>query len=206
MSDPSTENEPTMEEILASIRKIISEDEPEAAEAVEEAPEEAPEAAPEAAAEEEEADEEPAAADEEEEAPLELTQMVDEDGTIVDLNAQNEEAEPEIAAPDDEGETEPEAEEPEVTLGDPAPAEEHEGLVSPKTALSGTAAISWLSDALDEGPQGPVAEGAGKTIEALVRETITPPLKAWLDAHLPGLVERIVRDEIKKMVKRAEYR
>ncbi len=80
-------------------------------------------------------------------------------------------------------------------------------MVSSETALSGTAAVSWSSDALDAEPRDSgAAAGADKTIEALVRECITPPLKAWLDAHLPGLVERIVRDEIKKMVKRAEYR
>ena len=35
---------------------------------------------------------------------------------------------------------------------------------------------------------------------------MSPHLKAWLDHHLPGLVERIVREEIKKLVKRAENR
>ncbi|MDH3969833.1 MAG: hypothetical protein OEU56_22700, partial [Rhodospirillales bacterium] len=43
MSDPSDQGEPTMEEILASIRKIISEDDPEAgAEEVSTAEEAAP--------------------------------------------------------------------------------------------------------------------------------------------------------------------
>ncbi len=193
MSDSSTENEPTMEEILASIRKIISEDQPKTA---------AGKAAGEAVAGRD-------AAAQDEEPPLELTQMVGEDGTIVDLKTRREEPEPEpepeIAAPDEEDEIEPEAEKPEVALGGPASAEGHEGRVSSETALSGTAALSRSSDALDAEPQDPAA-GADKTIEALVRETITPHLKAWLDAHLPGLVERIVRDEIKKTVKPAEHR
>jgi hypothetical protein len=33
---------------------------------------------------------------------------------------------------------------------------------------------------------------------------LTPELKAWLDANLAPLVEQIVREEIKKMVRRAE--
>lgn len=188
MSDRSNQDEPTMEEILASIRKIISEDEPAEAEAAEEAVEEA-------------------AADtvivrhnlaEDEEPPLELTRMVEEDGTIVDLRPQDQQPEPEVEAG---------TEEPKVARHDPAPSRTHEGLAPPGTAMSGVGAISWLNDALETKPQGPVAgASADKTIEALVREIITPHLKAWLDAHLPDLVERIVRDEVKKNVKAPDYR
>ena len=85
----------------------------------------------------------------------------------------------------------------------PAPV----ALVSAMTATLATDTISQLSDVLNaETAKMGGASAADKTLEALVRETISPHLKAWLDANLPDLVERIVRDEIKKMVKRAEYR
>jgi hypothetical protein len=42
----------------------------------------------------------------------------------------------------------------------------------------------------------------GITIEDLVREEIKPVLKAWLDTQLPSLVERVVRAEIKRVIDR----
>jgi cell pole-organizing protein PopZ len=44
----------------------------------------------------------------------------------------------------------------------------------------------------------------GPTIEDLVREGIRPLLKSWLDVHLPPLVERTVRQEIERIVGRAQ--
>ena len=43
---------------------------------------------------------------------------------------------------------------------------------------------------------------AGVTIEDLVREEVKPVLKAWLDSHLPSLVERVVRAEIGRVIDR----
>lgn len=43
----------------------------------------------------------------------------------------------------------------------------------------------------------------GPTIEDVVREEVRPLLKAWLDANLPPLVERLVRAEIERVVGRA---
>lgn len=42
----------------------------------------------------------------------------------------------------------------------------------------------------------------GVTIEDLVREEVKPVLKAWLDTHLPSLVERVVRAEIGRVIDR----
>ena len=85
MSDTKAQSEPTMEEILASIRRIISDDGPEVSAAPKAgAPEttETPAAAPVAA---------PAPLPETPKATpadvLELTQMVEEDGSVVDLAA-----------------------------------------------------------------------------------------------------------------------
>jgi cell pole-organizing protein PopZ len=44
----------------------------------------------------------------------------------------------------------------------------------------------------------------GVTIEDLVREEIKPVLKSWLDTHLPSLVERVVRAEIGRVVDRMQ--
>ena len=45
----------------------------------------------------------------------------------------------------------------------------------------------------------------GPTIEDLVRQGLRPLLKEWLDAHLPALVERLVRTEIERVVGRAMH-
>jgi len=38
-----------------------------------------------------------------------------------------------------------------------------------------------------------------RTLEDLVREMLRPLLKGWLDDNLPGIVERIVRQEIERV-------
>ena len=50
--------------------------------------------------------------------------------------------------------------------------------------------------------QAPVYR-SGPSIEDVVREELRPLLKAWLDQHLPPLVERLVRTEIERVVGRA---
>jgi uncharacterized protein len=39
----------------------------------------------------------------------------------------------------------------------------------------------------------------GRTLEDLVREMLRPLLKTWLDDNLPGMVERLVRAEIERV-------
>jgi uncharacterized protein len=41
-----------------------------------------------------------------------------------------------------------------------------------------------------------------RTLEDLVREMLKPMLKAWLDANLPDMVERLVRAEIERVSRR----
>jgi cell pole-organizing protein PopZ len=43
----------------------------------------------------------------------------------------------------------------------------------------------------------------GPTIEDMVRAELRPLLKQWLDTNLPGMVERLVRTEIERVVGRA---
>jgi uncharacterized protein len=46
----------------------------------------------------------------------------------------------------------------------------------------------------------------GRTLEDMVRELLRPHMKEWLDANLPRLVERLVRDEIARLVREAQER
>jgi cell pole-organizing protein PopZ len=42
--------------------------------------------------------------------------------------------------------------------------------------------------------------GADRTLEDVVRDLLRPLLQTWLDEHLPGIVERLVREEIARVV------
>ena len=88
---------------------------------------------------------------------------------------------------------------------EPEPLED--GLISDDTREAATASLTDL--AATAGIAGAAAQGqfaSGQTLEMLVRDALQPYLKSWLDENLAPLVERIVREEIQKMVKRAEYR
>ena len=215
MSDSNSQSEPTMEEILASIRRIISEDGAEGQE--EEAASEGGEEPAAPAAEEPE----PAAEAEAEAGGdvLDLTQMVEEDGSVVDLAKERENAQaaaaeaeetPEEAAAGAEEQAEAaevEAEAPEPTEEAEAPEQDDESLLSDPTRSSATASFAELAQAAgvhDVGGRLPL--GSGLTLEQLVRDALEPYLKSWLDDNLAALVERIVREEVQKLVKRAEYR
>ena len=172
-----------MEEILASIRRIIAED-GDAAPAEKPAPEKA------------------AKRDEE---VLELTEVVEEDGSVVSLStggAKKPAPEPpptpkraiEPAPPPPEPEPEPEPE--------PMQTEE-DRLVSETTAAASMAALSQLSTLSAQRPQisdMPLGD-ANRTLLEVVRELLRPMLKDWLDTNLPPLVERLVQEEIRRVSK-----
>jgi cell pole-organizing protein PopZ len=94
MSDTKGQAEPTMEEILASIRRIISEDDA--------APEDEQEPTEQEAAPEPEPEPQPEPEPEPEDEVMELTQKVADDGTVVDLAAER-------AAMEAQAEPEPQA-------------------------------------------------------------------------------------------------
>ncbi len=181
MSDPKGQHEPSMEEILASIRRIIAED---------------GEAGPAPAAEEK-----PARGEE----VLELTEMVDEDGTVVSITAGGKRAAAEPPPPPKAAfgvEPTPARVEPPPP---PMPEESGERLVSGATEVAAVAALSQLAQpgARDQFGNLPLGD-AGRTLEDLVCELLRPMLKDWLDAHLPQLVERLVREEIQRMSREAQ--
>ena len=207
MNQPKPEQEPSMEEILASIRRIISEDgeegdaevEATAAEAVPE-PAEAPP---------------PLEAVATEDDVLELTEVVAEEPAPEPDPEPEPEPEPE---PDDDVELElqePALDDAPLDLEEPseppameeplaqAPAED-DSLVADSTALMASAAMSRLTESTTgEGADTSGALQIGdKTIEALVRELMRPMLKDWLDHNLPAIVERIVEREVKRVAER----
>jgi len=64
-------------------------------------------------------------------------------------------------------------------------------LTSPETREQMLAAFATLSAGL--------RARSAELAEAMVRELIRPMLKAWLDEHLPGVVERLVRAELHRI-------
>jgi uncharacterized protein len=70
-------------------------------------------------------------------------------------------------------------------------AEERGGLMSQTTSAAVDSAFNALAQTV-------LVQNA-RTLEDLVREMLRPMLKVWLDDNLPGLVERLVRAEIERV-------
>jgi uncharacterized protein len=64
-------------------------------------------------------------------------------------------------------------------------------LLSPQTTAAVDSAFNTLAQA--------VLVKNARTLEEMVAEMLRPMLKAWLDDNLPAMVERIVRDEIERV-------
>lgn len=84
----------------------------------------------------------------------------------------------------------------EPAIIDPAPSEDV-GLLS----AAAQDAVASAFDAL----AGTVRASNGRTLEDLMREMLRPMLKAWLDDNLPVIVERIVRAEIERVARGARF-
>ncbi len=84
----------------------------------------------------------------------------------------------------------------------PAPAAPAAGLMGQDSAAATAASVGSLLRQLST-ERGTQVHRGGATIEDLVREELRPLLGAWLDAHLPPLVERLVRQEIERVASRA---
>ena len=208
MSD--TEQEPSMEEILASIMRIISDDDKEIEAATEEN-EEGPEVKDELLEEDMGAIPEPVA---QSEPAAEVIDDDDDDDDILDLTDM-EAADPEPLFEEQaykEAEPEPEPEPivspvsqtppPQPAPSTPAPAT----LVSPPQAGEARVSFERLTDKLNEDySELPIGNGA-VTLEGLTRELVRPMLKEWLDQHLPMTVERLVREEIERLVMQSQRR
>jgi len=216
MAQPAKAQEPTMEEILASIRRIIADDD-----ASKGKPDESPAPAlkpavaapqPQSAADEAEAmsqeaiDAMLAGADSREEPP-----EADETPDVFDLTEDM--AAPSAPEPPGFRKIDPSADvvisekrpsaKPE-TKAAPIPApiasmrpraepfeDEPAPLISAQTSAAVDAAFNSLAHTV-------LVQNA-KTLEDLVKEMLRPMLKAWLDDNLPTLVERLVRAEIERV-------
>lgn len=205
-----TAQEPTMEEILASIRRIISEDDAPAETAAAPEPEADPEivdASP-AMMDETPSVQEPAASDDD---VLELTDRYDapEAEHIGDLD---------VAAPEPAYEPQPFPETPAVSesVFEPvveAQTPEHpswptpagDSIVGDNAASSAASAFAGLAASLRQ-PEPAAAAftgGSGPTIDDLARQLLRPMLKEWLDANLPAIVEAQVRKEVERIARSA---
>ena len=178
-----------MEEILASIRRIISEDETAPAEgesteaAAEPEPDPEPEPEPEVASAPE-PEPEPIAAPEPdpiEEEALELTQKVESHGDLDFVPAAPAPAPPLVAAQTP------------VQVAAPTPT-----LVSEHVAAAAAATFGRLSANLAMPP-------ADQTLDGVVREMLRPMLQQWLDDNLPAIVQRAVEAEVER-ISRARVR
>ena len=193
MSDSNTDQqEPSMEEILASIRRIISEDGEEIADG-----EDAPEPVE---ADADNVETEPEAVSE----PL----MDDGDDDILELTDALDDEIQEVSEPEPEPESEPEPEpEPEPVAEEEPEIEvidddvDDDKLVSDEVEEVSVATMSGLTAAL--AATALVGNGE-KTLEELTKELLRPILKEWLDTNLPDMVERIVREEVERIADRAK--
>lgn len=205
MAEQSAENEPSMEEILSSIRRIINEDD-------EDAPAEGEASAePEAVAEPAEEvgqddvdamfDEAPAEAPEPEaeaDDVLELTDMVDEpeggtdplamDDDLMIVDREEEEPIEAFAEPEPE---------PEIDFDALDAAEEPaEGIMGEPAAAAAMGSFHTLADQIR------ISDEEGRTLEGVVRALLRPMLKEWLDANLPAIVDEKVQAEIDRVARR----
>jgi cell pole-organizing protein PopZ len=73
----------------------------------------------------------------------------------------------------------------------PAPA-----LMSPETINAANSSFNQLADTL-------MARALGeRSIEDMTQDLLKGMLRSWLDAHLPSLVEKLVREEIERVARR----
>jgi cell pole-organizing protein PopZ len=206
MSDAKPQQEPSMEEILASIRRIISEDSDSAKGGTNGSA--APAPVPAAAA--------PAAQPE----PLDFGHM-ELDADILDLTQR---ADPMAEAPpppaahaepeplfefQEEPEPEPDIDADEMNVPE---VDFSDGLMSRASANAAEDAFSRLSAMnMDPAPMmapAPMVTSASvdQVLERLVKDALKPVLKEWLDMHLPPMVEELVRQEIQRLAQAGKRR
>jgi|SRR5438093_2079985 uncharacterized protein len=194
MGETRGDNEPSMEEILASIRRIISEDSD-------------PKRSSGTGGREAEV--------------LDLTEMLTADGSVVSLASRR----PGIPTPGEPQST-PDPGQPDLVKQDlrrgggssavvhlsekehdpvMSEAEARASMISDTTLEASTTSLGRLARAVRrEAALRAFSGEEDRRIEDLVRESLTPMLKDWVDRHLPEMVDRIVREEIDKMVRRLQ--
>lgn len=198
MSAQAKPSEPSMEEILASIRRIISDDEAKPAEEAA-APQVEPEPAPVAAIDDDVLDlgAEAAlvAAPTPEAAPVPPAAFPDE-SDVAFLDEEPVAAQPpEPPAP--AAEPQPIPVQPEPPRPQPQPAF---AAVPDMASLLSDQASSVVTNAFGQLASTVLSNNA-RTLEDLVKDMLKPMLKTWLDDNLPTMVERLVRTEIERVAR-----
>jgi uncharacterized protein len=176
-------SEPSMEEILASIKKIIAEDGDKATSSLQARRSSAREG------------KSPVVLDDLPKAlkPVSVEKAEEEDAEM--LKDQDDLAAAEAETPETEEVlelTESVAETPAVA--EEAPVASPVSLVSNNTEVASRTALASLSALIVK----PEVNGSD-TLEGMVREMLKPMLKEWLDAKLPDLVEQMVAKEIARI-------
>jgi cell pole-organizing protein PopZ len=185
MSEAKAQQEPTMEEILASIRRIISEDGSPAPEAAKPAPVEAepPPRRP---------------------GVLDLTQEVKDDGSVVPVAPP---PPPPVVVASAPPPPPPPVPEPPPVIMRPPTADTVElddgSLVSDPVAKAAAAQFGNLANRVTATRSMPLGD-TNRTLEDLVKELLRPMLRDWLDANLAPIVQRLVEREVAKLALRAD--
>lgn len=176
MSAASTKTQdPSMDEILASIRRIIADDQ------------DAPKARESGADDRDRDDDVLDLAD----VPESRVQaMADADVEVAEPSSRSM-AEPPRHEP--AWEPAPDSVKPDPVAAAEAPVRMPDSLVSSETTASVSHAFNLLSHTI-------LTQNA-RTLEDLVGEMLKPMLKVWLDDNLPPLVERLVRAEIERVAR-----
>ena len=182
-------HEPSMEEILASIRTIIAEEREPAKGQETKGPKPAAPAPQIVYSKGEPAVERAEVAPQQRPEPA-----AEANPSKAEANPPKAEANPPKAEADPQTGVWPRAE---LEVSDAAdrPVEDDAPLLSPETDK----AVASAFDALSANLAARSAERAGE----LAREMLRPMLKAWLDENLPGIVERLVRAEIERVARGA---
>jgi uncharacterized protein len=189
---PSSGSEPSMEEILASIRRILTEEESDRAAA---------------SPATDEADDDilvldsaamvPATPAEQQGAPFSSESTLDSQGEAGQMPEDGTQFIPaSVVQPSQSLST---LNEKETYMDDQV--QSPEGLVGDKLASEIATTVGSLVRSVSAERAVQIGR-PGVTIEDLVREEVKPVLKAWLDSHLPSLVERVVRAEIGRVIDR----
>jgi uncharacterized protein len=216
MTQPAKSQEPSMEEILASIRRIIADDDasksaprpaeppPQAAAPAPAArpapPPQAPPPAPPRGTPPEPSLDEAQAADSEPMADVE-----DQASDILDLTEQMAapmpapapKPAPQFRTIDGSFDVSYDDEKPAAAMPEPRRAFDDGGGEARSQLLSNSTSAA-VDSAFNTLAQTVLVQNA-RTLEDLVREMLRPMLKAWLDDNLPGMVERLVRAEIERV-------
>lgn len=227
MTQPAKSQEPSMEEILASIRRIIADDDasktaprpaeppPQAAAPAPAArpaplPPTPPPASPRVTPPEPSLDEAEAVDPEPDSEPM--AEVEDQASDILDLTEQMAAPMPQPApapkpAPqfrtiDGSFDVSYDEEKPAPPMPEaraPLPSEDnpYRGDARSNQLLSNVTSAA-VDSAFNTLAQTVLVQNA-RTLEDLVREMLRPMLKAWLDDNLPGMVERLVRAEIERV-------